>query len=274
MNESFNNTIARYQSVLIFLPTKPFFDQIAAALALYLALEKRGKDVEISSPAEMLVEHSRLVGVDKITQTPKGRNLIVSFPGYDIKGFEKVSYDIVDDVLKLNIVSKAGSLPPRKEQMKLEYSGISEESAIVLIGGANESHFPALAEKKFEDASLLHIGTQELSLREGRKIFSFAAPASSVSEIVASFISNELDTDIASNLLMGIYQQSRSFSAKGVTAETFSVASELMRVGGRNREEEAVKKYPSGAVPGEKLSEEPPPRSWLEPKIYKGTSVG
>jgi hypothetical protein len=87
---------------------------------------------------------------------------------------------------------------------------------------------------------------------------------------------------------MGIYEGSKNFSGQNVTAETFQIASELMRAGGKiaQKTELSRRRFPAGAFPippfqGENSSlEKPatesvtPPKSWMQtPKIYKGSSI-
>ena len=67
MDNSFKTLIDSAQEVLILLPSKPFMDQVAGGLSLYLSLSALNKNVAISCPAQMVAEYSRLVGVDKVT---------------------------------------------------------------------------------------------------------------------------------------------------------------------------------------------------------------
>jgi nanoRNase/pAp phosphatase (c-di-AMP/oligoRNAs hydrolase) len=113
-----------------------------------------------------------------------------------------------------------------------------------------------------------------------REVLSFARGASSISEIVANLIKeiqNEFDQDVATNLLMGIHEGTRNFSHPEVSADTFLVAAELMKSGGKHIHKDRIERrnYPHGAIPLEKPSVEATktPQSWLEPKIFKGTSI-
>jgi hypothetical protein len=290
MNDSFKNLLKDVKSILILLPKDPYFDQVAASLALSLSLKQAGKGVVISCPSPMLVEFNRLVGVDKITSELGNKNLVISFADYDSESaIERVSYDTEGTRMSIVVIPKAGIAPPSKDQVILSYSGISAEVAI-LIGGAHERHFPALDSKDMGEVKLLHIGIQDLSLPDGKSVISFARPASSISEVVASLIKelSDLNSDIATDLLMGMYEGSKNFSNQNVTAETFKLASELMQAGGKisSKAELPRRRFPAGAFPMPPFSgenpplEKPdaesvtPPKSWMQtPKIYKGTSV-
>jgi hypothetical protein len=178
-----------------------------------------------------------------------------------------------------------------------------------LIGGANDSHFPALTKEEFKSAKLVHIGTRLLEiLNSDLQVLSFARPASSTSELVANLVKESefaVDADIATNLLAGIEDQSKGFQSSDVTADTFTIFAELLNLGGKRMPKLVpAKSYPAGAIPNqpynrqaqpvpastvakfmdakpedvkaiEEVEQEtqPVPPSWSEPKIFTGTSL-
>lgn len=250
-------------------------------MALYLGLKEK-KETSIVCPTPMLVEFNRLVGVNKVASEMGNKNLVIGFADCKANEIEKVSADVENGELKLTVVPKAGFTSPRKEKVQLSYSGISADT-IILIGGGNETHFPALSSSDLAGARILHIGTRAISLSGGKTVLSFARPASSISELVVSLLEESglgLDADIATNLLVGIEDGSRDFKGPDVTAETFETVANLLRAGGRRVPKESFDKsaFPPGAIPGEINQQEPekkeePPKDWLEPKIFKGTSI-
>lgn len=292
MENSFKSLIERSKSTLILLPTKPRFDQAAAALSLYLSL-RESRDVQIFSPTPMTVEFNRLIGVNKINQEIGNKNLVIRFVDYRANDIERVSYDIENGQFRLTVIPKQQINPPGKNQIELSYSGISADT-VIIIGGSNESHFPAISSKDLAGANILHIGTKDITLSSGKSYVSFSKPAPSVSEIIFSLIAESnfsIDTDIATNLLMGIEDSSSGFSSNEVTADTFAIVAELMRLGGKRQPSlPRQADLPPGAIPGQlksqhaktlqglKLRKKPqvdfqqssPPQDWLEPKIYKG----
>lgn len=298
MDNSFKNQIDSAKSVLILLPSKPYFDQVAAGLSLFLAMGSI-KDVQISCPSPMLVEFNRLVGVDKITSELGSKNLIIKFANYDATGIERVSYDIENGEFRLTIIPKSGVNSPNKDQVIFDHSGVAADT-ILLIGGANETHFPALSLKDFEKVKLIHIGVRELAVSAGKEVISFARASSSISELVASLIKEsgwQIDADIATNILMGIEAGTNGYTSNFVSADTFQMIADLLRLGGKRHTDEIKRQqFPQGAIPQplpiqpQTLSEVKsdvqtqqvedkenvePPKDWLNtPKIYKGTSVG
>ncbi len=273
MDKSLKNLIDSSKSILILLPTNPVFDQVGAGLALYLALAD-AKTVNIACSSDMVVEFNRLVGVNKIKKELGNKNLAISLVGYNPDNIEKVSYDLEENgEMKLNIITKADGVPPREDQVKLIFTGIAAD-LVVLIGGTDAISFPELSNKDLAGKKVVHIGTQEIRV-EGRDIISFDRPASSVSELVGGLIKESgfpVDADIATNLVMGIEEGSKNFTANGVTADTFAMIAELMKLGGKrvSQVQAAPRNFPSGMVAPQGQEA---PKSWLEPKIYKGTSV-
>lgn len=304
MESSFSNIINQAKSILILLPTDPLLDDVASGLALFLALSDKTQ-VQIYSPKPMTVEFNWLVGVNKITSELGNKNLIIRFVDYKATDIERVNYDIEDGQFKLSVIPKQGILPPKKEQVELTYSGISADFVIV-IGGLSESQFPALSSKDLASANVVHIGTKDISFSSIKSYISFSRPASSVSEIVAGLIKESglsLNEDIATNLLMGIEEATSNFADASVTADTFEVASMLMRAGGKRSTGRAFapEGFPQGSIPGipakafvsqskaqasprlkvqprpqeqnQEEKQEEAPSDWLRPKIYKGTSI-
>lgn len=247
--------------MLVLVAKNPDFDQVAAGLGLYLALNGR-KEVAINCPTPMTVDFNRLVGVNKIDAELGNKNLLITFADYKAENIERVSYDIEDGQFKLTVIPKAEVVAPQKNQVKVSYSGLSSD-LVVMVGGANESHFPVLNEKGLEGASFVHVGLNKINYKN-KKVTSFVYPASSVSEIMAALVHDTglgFNADIATNLLMGIEDGSNNFVGSGVTADTFAFVSELMRVGGQrtgNQGKLDKNGYPPGAIPGEMPKDEKP----------------
>ena len=250
----------------------------------------------------MVAEYSRLIGVDKVTPETGDKNLVINLINYDANNVDKVSYDIENGQFKLTISPKVGQKSPTKEQININYSGASGD-LIILVGGANDSHFPAISKEEFKSAKLVHLGTRLLEiLNNDLQILSFAKPASSTSELVAGLIKESgfvVGEDIATNLLAGIEEQSKNFQSSEVTAETFEVFAELLKLGGKRMPKIIpARSYPQGSIPTQPFTQVQPtvpnhvihdkqmtpeeaemeldqeiPPSWSEPKIFTGTSL-
>ncbi|EKE04926.1 MAG: hypothetical protein ACD_19C00429G0086 [uncultured bacterium] len=302
MENSFASLITTANEILILLPSKPFMDQVAAGLSLYLSLSESGKNVSISCSAPMVTEYSRLIGVDKVTSDLGSKNLVIFLKNYDANSVDKVSYDIENGQFKLTISPKLSFKSPTKDQIDINYSGASGD-LIILVGGANDSHFSALSKEEFKTAKLVHIGTRLLEiLNHDLQVLSFAKPASSTSELVANLIKESglpINEDIATNLLAGIEEQSKNFQSSEVTADTFTIFAELLKLGGKRMPKIIpARSYPQGSIPTRPFTQVQPtvpnhiiqdkqmtpeeaeqelnqdiPPSWSEPKIFTGTTV-
>lgn len=318
MDNSFKNLIDNAESVLILLPKNPYFDQVAAGLSLYLALERK-KAATIASSSPMTVEFNRLVGVNKITQEVGNKNLVIKFKNYQAQNIERVTYDIEDSEFRLSVIPKPSMVPPTKDQLEVSYSGVSAD-VVLLIGGGNESHFPLLSKPELAGVKKAHIGLSQLATTN-KDIYSFAKTSSSTAELMYDYMKElglELNADIASNLLAGLHEGSKNFSSGYVTANTFSVAAALMQLGGAyspvekpqktytprdfgqtspqaggqtqpkieapkadspiaqlddvdNEDDETVQVQEQVQEPEADEEVVDAPKSWLEPKIYKGT---
>jgi hypothetical protein len=173
MDNSFKTLIDSSGEVLILLPEKPSLDQAAAGLSLYLSLLRSGKVATISCSSPMTAEFSRLIGVDKVTNDLGDKNLTIKFVDYNATDVDKVSYDIVDGQFKLTV---------SQNQVQISNKGTNKYKLrrcicrfIILIGGANESHFQ-LANPDFS-SKIIHIGTRLLEIQNPNlQVLSFARP--------------------------------------------------------------------------------------------------
>jgi hypothetical protein len=309
MENSFVSLVNSAASVLVVLPTKPYFDQVAAGLSLYLAIRDI-KEASIYCPSPMMVGFNRIIGIDKISGELGKKNLTIKFAGYEAANIDKVSYDIDGGEFKLTVAPKSGFSAPTKEQVAVSYNGVSAD-LVILVGGANDSHFPILLSDEIANAKVAHVGTRVLDSK--REILSFAKPGATTSELIASLIKESgltMDADSATNLVMGIEEGSSNFGSPEVTPETFETFAFLLRNGGQRqpRIKLSPASFPPGAIPtkpftapvrqqrvvGSAVTQqvpvanpdpvmeqveskeevvENPPDDWLQPKIFKGTSV-
>ncbi len=309
MDNSLLSLIDSAASILIVLPTKPYFDQVAAGLALYLSIHDR-KDVSIYCPSPMTVGFNRLIGVNKIMTEIGNKNLTIKFINYEATNIDKVGYDIDKGEFKLTVTPKTGLAAPQKNQIVMDYAGGGAD-LVILIGGASDIHFPAVNTPELSNAKIVHIGTRVLDSKRG--IMSLANAASTTSELVTNLIKENnlsFDADVATNLVMGIEEGTSNFAGSEVTAETFETFAYLLKNGGQRmpRVKLSPSNFPAGAIPGkpylpkqtsasqkttvpreetqiqnmEQASEqienkeevvENPPDDWLQPKIFKGTSI-
>lgn len=271
MTPALTSALSDSKSVCIMLPKTPYFDQVAAGLSLYLALKSKNAQIYCDTP--MTVEFNRLIGVNKITTQIGNKNLIVKLKDYPLANVERVNYDVDGNDLFLAVFPQPGVLPPTKENVEISYSGVAADT-VILVGGANETHFPLLAQKDFMEMKIIHIGITDISL-PGRQVLSLAKGSSSISEVVADYLfeSDLLSSeDVSTDLFMGLSEGTRNFTSNTVTAQTFEVAAKLLQKGAR-REQMKTFQPKTQTQPTSQQPDPNIPRAWVEPKIYKGTSV-
>src|SRR4051812_41433766 len=103
--DAFQAAVTQAQSIGILVSTEQNLDKLGAALALYLSLTQIGKNVQIVSSKDPIVEHSNLVGIDKISRSFSGltKTIVVSIPFREGE-VEKVSYSTEGDRMNFSII--------------------------------------------------------------------------------------------------------------------------------------------------------------------------
>lgn len=260
---TFASLVNSAKSILVVLPLNPDFDQTAAGVSLFLSLKKI-KPVSIYSPSPMTVEFNRLISVDKVSQQIGNKNMLIRFVNYDAQNIEKVSFDVVENnICQLTVVPIENATPPNKDQAVIEYAGISADM-VIIISGENESNFPIISQQELINSNVIHIGTKQVSLSTKKNYLSFTRMGSSVSEIVYGLIRENqmfIDSDIATNLLMGIEEVvGDGFVGEGITAETFYTIADLMQYGGKRHSNKGVypSDFPPGAIPHPQINKQVP----------------
>jgi hypothetical protein len=296
--------IEKNPSIGIVTGKNPTLDEMGAALALYLALTKLGKSVNIATPENPLVEVSSLVGIDKVKTSLSGKSgdLTVSFP-YQEGEIDKVSYTLEDGLL--NIVVKAGEKGLSFEQNEVLFTRAEGAPGLLFIIG-----IPRLSDLgKFLDVASLKntmvVNVDNKAENQGFGDVVMVYPMlSSISEQVANLIVTlnlKLDIDTAQNLMQGISFATNNFGDQKTSALAFEMAAILMkngavRFGNSNLKPEqtvnteqffprpvtrsqtkaadqvAPKPVVSQQEPEIETTNENPPEDWLAPKIYKGST--
>ncbi|NCN59049.1 hypothetical protein COW99_01050 [Candidatus Roizmanbacteria bacterium CG22_combo_CG10-13_8_21_14_all_38_20] len=285
------------QSIAIVVPENATFDQLAAALGLYLGLLKLGKSVSVLASSKPK-QGDNLVGIEKIKTSLDGANLVISFP-YDEGSIEKVSY--TEELGRLNIV-----IEPTDKQLKF-----SKEDVRFNSGGNNVDVVFTVGVSKLEDIGELYVSQSALfssaniiNIGNGQEVSSYGKvnivnpKLPTVSEIIALVLKNlnvVMDKDIATNLYRGLQHATDDFASDKVSALTFEAAALTMRSGavrmqiqpakqvadpvgtaGPVRIADPVRKEVEEAVLVETLSPAPVKQTepatiandWLKPKIF------
>lgn len=227
------------KQVLVLIPQNPNVDSVAAGLALFLALTKKGLSVTIGCSTEMTVQFNRLFGVDKIKPRIGNQNLVISF-NYPEDSLEKVSYDKdpANQKFHLTIEPKAGMTPLDVSQVEYSYTGSSAD-VIFVVGAKTLEDLGELynSEKTLLDnksKTLVNVSNLDKNSQFGT-VNLYDPTASGSSEIMVNVIRGlelPLEPDMATNLLAGIEGATQNL-IQARSADTFEAVTELMRLGGQ-----------------------------------------
>lgn len=240
--EQLRNLISDSESIGIVVGENQSIDTMAAALGLYLALADSGKSVQIVSKREPIVELSNLVGIDKVRKSFEGKTklLTISVP-YREGEIEKVSYNIEEDKLNVNLFAEENGISFNEQDIEYIRKG-SSPSLLITIGVATNEELREVANVD-NTIKTIHIDTNPMSSLEGDVVL-IDPSFSSLSEIVTEMaldLGLRLDIDASQNLLDGISYATRNFSLPATSAYAFEAAGYLMQNGARRKTREERK---------------------------------
>ena len=214
-------------------------DNTAAALSLYLSLRSAGKNVQVISLSDPMVEESHLVGIDNIEKSFSGnvKTLTISVP-YREGEIDKVSYNIEKDRLNVNLFAQTHGISFSEKDINYIRQG-SAPSALITLGVRLKSDLAGVTEL-VQDSKILQI-----DIRSNDRLGSIALidpTYSSVSEAVTELLYElafPVDIDTAQNLLDGIVAATDNFS-KTASMFAFQFAGLLMQSGAQRRQVEQM----------------------------------
>lgn len=302
------------KSVLIALPVGADIDKLAAGLAWYLILQQQGKEVTIVSDDTITVGQSHLFAVDRIQKNlpagQSGGNLTVTLEGVastngTIPSLEKLDWYAENNNLNLVFhVLPGQTFQPTKIVPSYQGGGFN---VIFVVGAANLDSLGAVYKQNLQVFSGVHVVNIDNQNNTGFGTTNVVdTQACSISEIMGNVMTDlglNLDADTASNLLAGMFDATNNLTNSKVSADTYLVVANLLRVGGKKPgmvaqpqvqtppqpslsalipPEPAVSEFttppvvssPEERPMGEGVISETPEPDWLTPKIFKGSSIG
>ena len=316
------NLLPTVKNILIALPVNADIDKMAAGLALHLSLAKIGKEASIVSETTIRVAQSHLFAIDRIQNTlPQvghGGDLTIKLEGVAAADGTIPSLEKLDWYAENNNLNLVFHVVPGQTFQPTNIVPITSGSGfdlIFVIGAASLSDLGNLQiqnQAAFSGAHLVNMDNQQSNSSFG-KINILDPNCSSASEIITNVINAlglPLNSDIASNLIAGVFMATNNLTNPQVNAETFMVVATLLRAGGKKptnstqapnqgsdlsalmpkQPQEAFVNPQIVAVPprssvtiqsgspeerpqGERVSSEGESEpDWLTPKIFKGTA--
>jgi len=243
--------ILKSHKILITTKRSPTGDGLSAALALFLILKKFNKN------ADIIIDN--FVANDNYSFLPEIKNIkpqVSKIKKFTLNiniaqtGLEDLAYDIHGSNLKIYLSPKQGEFEP--EDFKLETGEFTYDLIITVdtpeleaLGKLYDYHRDI-----FFKMPLINID-HHLTNEQYGHLNIIDITASSVSEIVFQLVKNllpeEIDSEIATCLLTGLIDKTKSFKSVGVTPQALSIASELMKLGA-NRKEIVSKLYQTKTI--------------------------
>lgn len=316
------NLLPSAKNILIAVPAGLDIDNLSAGLSLFLAFEAAGKEVSIVCDDNILVGQSHLFGVDHVQKTlpsTEGGNLTLTLEGVaasdnTIPALEKLDWYAENSNLNLVFhVLPGQTFQPARIVPHYQGSGFN---LIFVVGAANLNALGnaySQNQSAYSGTHIVNIDTQSANTSFGQTNVLDTA-ASSLSEMAVNLITDlgfNLDSDMASNLLTGIFDATNNLSDPKVTADTYMAVAQCLRVGGKKPgvqkqpEVAAIPQQPAydwnavsaaigssipvSAIPAALADSQPSPEErpleegvvsetvepeWLTPKIFKGSSIG
>jgi len=314
-HQSVNQVLSRIKEVLIknnvgiiIIPQNPSVDTVCAALSLSLAIEKMSKSVAVVC-SNQNINDQNIIGLDKIKNnlSINGNSLVISFP-YVEGAIDKVDvdYQIENNNFNLIVTPRTGYPKIDPNQVRFSYTGGSFDFIIVL-DSPNLNSLGSLYQNnqnQFIGKEIINID-RHLTNNNYGTINLVNKTISSISEVIfklIEFLEIPIDKDIATNLYYGLVSATNNFSSYSTSADSFEIASKLLRFGAIKKVFKTVKMAespftssptppPPSFIPFQKKPIEPnkpiegverepvlqeqktPPQDWLKPKIFKGRGL-
>lgn len=282
--------IRKSTSGAILLPQNPSIDAAIAAVSLADAINTIVPSKHLSVACENPPKND-LVSPERIqnTITAKGNNLIISFP-YTDGSIDKVDYNIQGNSFNLVIIPRSESSKLNPEQVRFSYTGGTVDFIITMDAPTLNSLGSIYSDNQniFQGKEIINIDRHLTNTMFG-SVNIVDKASSSLSEMVFKLLSGlpevEINRETASNLYAGISAATNTFSSYSVNADTFEIASKLLRLGAikkRSTPHQLVSPKTSlNALPQENRTFESPkpmpvtepdqtPQDWLKPKIFRG----
>lgn len=253
------NVLPNAQNILIALPSASDIDKLAAGLSLFLVLEAVGKKVTIVCDDTVKVSQSHLFGIDhvknSIPATTAG-NLVLTLEGVasvngTIPALEKLDWFAENNNLNLVFhVIPGQAFQPVRITPKYQTGAFD---VIFPIGATSLQSLGMIYNSNpqaFANSHIVNIDNQIVNANFGQTNIVDTASIS-ISEITANLISDlgyVINADDATNLLIGIFDVTKNLTDIRVSAETYQVVANCLKMGGRKPDAESVQTQVSNPV--------------------------
>lgn len=221
------------QNILIVLPNDYTADGLGSGLALMLLAQALNKKVDLVAQEPVPEKLSFLPGLERLKAEPTAlRDFIISIDTSQNK-IKQLRYETKESILKI-FLSSQGKL--EQKDIRLEPGPFIYDLAVTIDAPDLESlgQFYERYTELFFAKPILNIDHQSANEYYG-EVNLVDSTASSCAEILTdffnSFFSQQITPEVATCLLAGIIEETRSFQKAGTTPQTFNLASLLITQG-------------------------------------------
>lgn len=238
-----NSKLIPSKNIWILLPAITTVDKVAAALSLMLSLEKQGKQATVVTEDTLKVSHTNLFGVGSVKNllpSGGGDNFVLTLSGVvDQNG-------LIPSLEKLDWYPENGNLNlvfhvvPGQKFAPTNIASSNQGSNVDLVFVLGTSTLTDLGNVYSQNSAQIH-KFPIINIDNGASNTSFGQynvvdpNASSISEMILNIFPSlglSPDSDIASNLMAGIYDGTANLTQK-VTPDTFMALASIMNAGGK-----------------------------------------
>ncbi len=221
------NLINSAKTALIAVPELNI-DSIGSALALGLALQKKGIEVKVYCPQKTDANYSKFNGLNLLTESHSSSDLMVSLD-YPLDQIENVSYN--DDGGRLNLIVKTKTGAPRIENNSIIISNQSTSDISFMIGDETKLGTNSSIVNKGNWINISSVNVAKNWAKDS--IIDPDAPFSEIFSFLITELGLELTPEVAKNLLISLRVSTQSFSMN-VSPETFEAGAVCLRATQQN----------------------------------------
>jgi phosphoesterase RecJ-like protein len=237
--EQIKDQIGKNEAILICVGKNPEGDVLGSALALYGALKKLGKKVNIVGPDVAAEKYSFMPEIDFLSHKLEGSRDYIFSLDIDKRNLQQLRYEVEESKLKIYITAKNGEID--KDRISLESAHFNYDLIIVLgaseleeLGGVYDEN-----SEIFYDVPVINIDNNPSNEYFG-KVNLVDVAASSKAEIVFNLLSEIdeklIDEKVATDLLTGVISATESFQNKNTTPKAFMTAAALIGKGANKQD--------------------------------------
>lgn len=229
-----NNLVEGAHHILITGLANPSADVLATAATWYLYLLKKNKQVDTVFDGQ-LAHHDFFPKNLEWGQKLEHLNRFKIILNTSKIKVQQLSYDVLGDALEIDIVSDGGTFSA--EDVETEQGDYKYDLVLILGAPSLETLGNIFSEHRhfFHDIPIINIDRSVLNENYGQ-LNLVDTKATSLAEISYDFLKEDLDEDMATNILAGMIAATNSFQSPQVTPASLELASQLIVKGARRGE--------------------------------------